>query len=84
MTDSDRIPAPVRHRLEASIEAFRAALTDADVSSVGRDPDYVPDSPRLQAQIERRTDNRALVETASLSLALCDAPDDASGVPNEH
>lgn len=48
---SDGPPAHVRHQIEADIAAFQAAVVDADVEVVGRDTDYVPDSPRLRAQM---------------------------------
>lgn len=47
----DGPPAHVRHEIEADIAAFQAAVVDADVRVVGRDADYVPDSPRLRAQM---------------------------------
>lgn len=46
------IPDHQRNRLEADIAAFQAAVIDAEVKCVGRDEEYVPDSPRLQAQME--------------------------------
>lgn len=51
MNDDSDIPADVRNRLEADIAAFQAAVIDADVECVGRDEEYVPDSPRLQKQM---------------------------------
>lgn len=48
---SNDIPDHVRNRLEADIAAFQAAVIDADVEFVGKDTDYVPDSPRLQEQM---------------------------------
>lgn len=45
------IPDHERNRLEASIAEFQAAVIDADVEFVGRDTDYVPDSPRLREQM---------------------------------
>jgi hypothetical protein len=50
------IPADVRNRLEADIAAFQAAVIDADVVDVGRDPEYVPDSPRLREQMGVESD----------------------------
>lgn len=48
---SDEPPQHVRNELEASIAAFQAAVIDADVEVVGKDEEYVPDSPRLQRQM---------------------------------
>jgi len=48
---TDNPPEHVRNELEAEIAAFQAAIVDADVKCVGRDEEYVPDSPRLQAQM---------------------------------
>ena len=48
---SDDIPQHVRNDLEASIAAFQASVVDADVVDIGKDTEYVPDSPRLKRQM---------------------------------
>jgi hypothetical protein len=42
--------------LEAAVAEFQAAVIDADVRVVGKDEEYVPDSPRLQKQMGKYED----------------------------
>jgi len=47
--------AKQRAKLKIDIEQFKEVVEDADVVCVGADPEYVPDCPRLQKQIERNS-----------------------------
>ena len=40
-----------KRKLKDDIEQFKEVVEDANIVDVGKDPDYVPDSPRLQKQM---------------------------------
>lgn len=40
-----------KRKLRDDIEQFKEVVEDANIVDVGKDTDYVPDSPRLQEQM---------------------------------
>lgn len=49
MTDGPSVhDAKQKAKVRADIERFRDLVADADVTVVGEDHEYVPDSPRLK------------------------------------
>ena len=40
-----------KNKLRDDIEQFKEVVEDANIVDVGKDTDYVPDSPRLQEQM---------------------------------
>lgn len=44
----DVVTAKAKSKLKSDIQAFKHAITNADVEYVGRDTEYVPESPRLR------------------------------------
>lgn len=52
MTEPNAYDAKQQAKVRSDIERFQELVKDADVVCVGSDPEYVPDCPRLQQQIE--------------------------------
>lgn len=60
--------AKSKKKVEDDIAEFKDVVQDADIVDVGKDPEYTPDSPRLQKQMEQAAmESNAMTQTIAPS-----------------